>query len=134
MGNTWKVLNQATGKGTKFSSIEKVSSDGGQVLERDEIAEICDDYFVSVGKKVAGQVLSTGNSLTSHIPKTEVRFKFKSIAISSVTNILKKLANNEAVGIHGIPNRILKGCYEITSVPLTEIYNYCIEHKTFPET
>ena len=57
--------------------------------------------------------------------------KFKSIAVSSVTKILKKLTSNKAVGINGIPNQILKDSCEIISVLLIKIFNYCIEHKTF---
>ena len=47
--------------------------------------------------------------------------------------LLEKLINSKAIGIHGIPNRALKDSDEIISPSLTDIFNFSVANKVFPE-
>ena len=47
--------------------------------------------------------------------------------------MIKKLVNNKATGIHGIPNKELKNCAENIAPSLNDIFNFSIETGVFPD-
>ena len=47
--------------------------------------------------------------------------------------LIKKLVNSKATGIFGIPNRALKDCAEHIAPFLTDIFNFSLETKVFPD-
>ena len=63
----------------------------------------------------------------------EAKFSFKLISVPQVIRIIKKLLNSKATGIHGIPNKTLKETAEIIGPSLTDIFNFSISTKVFPD-
>ena len=51
-----------------------------------------------------------------------------------VYDILKKLLNSKATGIHGIRNKILKACSDIISPHLSQIFNMSLMTKCYPDS
>ena len=51
-----------------------------------------------------------------------------------VYDILKKLLNSKATGIHEIPKKILKACSDITSPHLSQIFNISLMTKCYPDS
>ena len=49
-------------------------------------------------------------------------------------DILKKLLNSKATGIHEIPDKILKACSDIISAHLLQIFNISLTTKCYPES
>ena len=47
-------------------------------------------------------------------------------------SVLKKLLNEKAAGIDGIPNRGLKDSAELIAPSLTDLFNFSISTKTYP--
>ena len=47
--------------------------------------------------------------------------------------MIKRLVNSKATGIFGIPNRTLKDCVERIAPSLTDIFNFSLESKVFPD-
>ena len=47
--------------------------------------------------------------------------------------LLEKLINSKATGIHDIPNRALKDSAEIIAPSLTDIFNFSVASKVFPD-
>ena len=47
--------------------------------------------------------------------------------------VIKKLVNGKATGIVGIPNRVLKDCAKHIAPSLTDIFNFSLETKVFPD-
>ena len=47
--------------------------------------------------------------------------------------VIKKLVNSKATGIFGIPNRALKDCTEHIAPSPTDIFNFSLETKVFPD-
>ena len=62
---TWKSLKQAIGQSTESTCIERVMYDCREIVDKQEIADICNLHFVSVGKRLA-EGLSNTNVI--HIP------------------------------------------------------------------
>ena len=51
-----------------------------------------------------------------------------------VYDILKKLLNRKATGIHEIPNKILKACSGIISPHLSQIFRISLTTKCYPDS
>ena len=47
--------------------------------------------------------------------------------------LIKKLVNSKATGTFGIPNRALKDCAEHIAPSLTDLFNFSLETKVFPD-
>ena len=56
---TWKIFKQAVGQSTKSTCIDKVIYDCREVVDKQEIADICNLHFVSVGKRLAEGLSNT---------------------------------------------------------------------------
>ena len=129
---TWKILRQAIGQGNKSVSIDKIFSNGSDISDRGDIARVCNQHFVSVGRRLAEKILFTDESPTAHIKVANVKFQFSTIAASQIVKVIKKLINNKATGIHDIPNKVLKDNVSILSSYLEEIFNFSVKTGVFP--
>ena len=66
-----------------------------------------------------------------NIDETNKRFSFKYIQPTQVLQVLSKLKNGKAVGIHNIPNKSLKLSKDIISNSLADIFNASIINNIF---
>ena len=87
-----------------------------------EIAEACNMHFVSIGEKISREISPIEMSHTGHIPVTNARFQFHSIAVNQVKVLIQKLVNGKSTGIHNIPIKALKDCRFYS----TSINNYIL--------
>ena len=69
---------------------------------------MCNEHFIAVGRKLAEDIPSTDESHTANITPAKTKFKFGYITVAQIENIIKRLINNKATGMNGIPNKILK--------------------------
>ena len=69
---TWKLLKQAMGQEFQSSTIEKVIHKGCEISDKKEIANICNEHFAPVGKRLAANIPDTGDSPTAHIKPTKL--------------------------------------------------------------
>ena len=118
---TWKILKQAMGQESQSGTIEKVIHKGCEISDKTEIANICNEHFVSVGKRLAVNISDTGESPTAHIKPTGSRFVFHKVMTFQVKKATKKLVKSKATGIHNIPNKILKDSCQVIAPFLTDI-------------
>ena len=134
MKNTWKILKHAIGRTHKTVGIDKVSMEGIEITDKKQIAERCNEHFVSVGQKLASDIENTdAHSPTAHMKPVKAKFSFKPISVPQVIRIIKKLLNSKAAGIHGIPNKTLKETADIIGPSLTDIFNFSVLTKVFPD-
>ena len=68
-----------------------------------------------------------------HLKPATREFAFKPISVTQVSKLLEKLINSKATGIHCIPNRALKDSAEIIAPSLTDILNFSVASKVFPD-
>ena len=59
--------------------------------------------------------------------------EFKMTKPTDVYNILNKLKNGKAIGMHLIPNKIFKSIKEIIAISLSDVFNASILTKIFPD-
>ena len=53
---TWKILKQLTGKSNKSISIGKLTIDGEEISEKQEISNTLNQYFLSIGEKLSQDI------------------------------------------------------------------------------
>ena len=128
---TWKILKQAIGQSTKSTCIDKVMYNCGEIVDKQEIADICNLHFVSVGKRLAEGLSNTNIDTISHIATPNEKFKIYKISPVHVKQVTRKLVNNKATGVHDIPNKVLKGSVDVIAPFLTEIFNCSLLSKMF---
>ena len=121
------------GQESKSSTIEKVIHKGCEISDKKEIPNISNEHFVSVGKGLAVNIPDTGESPTAHIKPTSSRFVFHKVMTFQVEKAMKKLIKSKATGIHNIPNKILKDSCQVIAPFLTDIFNFSITSKIFPD-
>ena len=75
--DTWKVLKQLTGKAKKSISIGKLTIDGEQISEKQEISNKLNQYFLSIGEKLSQDIETSTMSPVEAIKRTHTCFKLK---------------------------------------------------------
>ena len=88
---TWKILKQAIKKDSKGSDIEILKVNDRKVKGNDEIAELFNEHFVSIGEKLAKEIDPVDISLTQQVKQTESKFRFRKILSIKVFDTLNKL-------------------------------------------
>ena len=137
--STWKILRQVTGKGNSATAIDRIKYENNEISDEQQISDICNHHFVSIGdklhKNIAQTQLSAQETLRSfNALPSKPKFTFKLVTPIQVYDILKKLLNNKANGIHEIPNKILKACSDIISPHLSQIFNISLTTKCYPDS
>ena len=61
--------------------------------EKDEIAELFNEHFVSIGEQLAKEIDSVDISPTQQVKQTESKFRFRKISSIKVFDTLKKIKN-----------------------------------------
>ena len=61
------------------------------------------------------------------------KFKFREVTLLEVISVLKKLLNGKAAGTDGITNRALKDSAELITPSSTDVFNFSISTKTYPD-
>ena len=107
-----------------------------EIVDKHEIADICNLHFVSVGKRLDEGLSNTNIDTISHIVTPNEQFKFSEISTEQVKQVIRKLVNNNSTyipNIHDIPNRVLKDSVDVIEPFLTEIFNCSLLSKMFPD-
>ena len=134
MKNTWKILKHAIGIENKDSTVEILNSEGQQNSNTCEIVEAFNEHFVNkVGKRLVNEISQSACSPTANIDKANTRFEFMEISASNIVKVIKKLISGKAMGLDGIPNKALKDSAELIASSLSDLFNFSIRTKTYPD-
>ena len=133
MKSTWKILKHAIGIENKDSTVEILNSEGQQISNTCEIVEAFNEHFVKVGKRLVDEIPQSVCSLTANIDKANTRFEFMEISASNIVKVIKKLISGKATGLYGIPNKALKDSAELIASSLSDLFNFSIGTKTYPD-
>ena len=145
---TWKLINSLLGKNAKFNNVNELLIDGISVSDPTFIAEELNDYFISIGSKLASEY---ENEASTNVDDLSVNYtfnqssdtflKFSPIHVDSVASTLRGLKACKATGLDNIPAKILKLSADIIAPLLTFIFNlslatgiYIDEWKQYMET
>ena len=91
--------------------------------------EAFNNHFLYIENKRTGTIEQTDTCPIDNIDETNKRFSFKYIQPTKVYQVLSKLKNGKAVGIHNIPNKLSK---DIISNSVADNLNASIINNIFP--
>ena len=95
---------------------------GNEVTDTKMIAEVCNEHFVTIGKKLAYEIVQTGDSSPyAHLKRADTQFKFKLVTADQIQQTISKLISSKATGIHNLPNKVLKATILDKSVETFEV-------------
>lgn len=132
LSRTWAVINSIL-KPTKNVTKDDIKSliVNNRVYERDQdIAEILNEHFSSVGKKISESFteprpIHNGTHITNS-------FYFRDVTGVDITAVIQSMKNKKS-NISTYSIKILKSLRDIISEPIAKIVNKSIKNKYFPE-
>ena len=133
MKNTWKVLKEAIGQNDKTCSVDKIVVDDTNQTDKAKIADAFNNHFASIGEKIANSIEGCNESPTANTQRVLTKFEFQQITAAQIKEVVQRLVNGKATGIHNIPNKVLKDNVHLIAPVLMDIFNLSISTKIFPE-
>ena len=122
---TWKIVNERTSRKTNNCCIKEIKSNGNSIYGPPELADAFNDYFSSIGPKLASQIYSNnGPSHLHYLEGTDKCFELKFTNPSKVFSLLSKLCKSKATGLDMISARLLRECTDLIADPLCFIFNH----------
>ena len=130
---TWKLLREAIDK-TKDgnSSVEKIRSDGDLFENKEDIANLFNDYFTNVAESIAKEINPTTSPPDNFLPKN-IDFNLNQIGPIKLIDIVTKLENKFSTDKDNISNDLLKKVIVNIAVPLSHIFNLSLESGYVPD-
>ena len=68
--STWKILKEITNNDNKSTSINEINIDGKVASDGKGISDALNDHFVSIGNKLAGEILDPVKASIDYLSKT----------------------------------------------------------------
>lgn len=112
--------------------ISEVIAEEQVITSRAEMAEAFNDYFVSVGKNLADEILSPEHEPEVNLRPTDKRFSLKASTKDTVYNLLRCIDEKTSVGLDKISNKLLKIAANVVAPYLTVIFTTFIYTGMFP--
>lgn len=131
---TWKIVNQSTGKNTqKKKIINKLVIDGKVVTSPGDVSQAFAGYFTSA----ASSALLHHFGCNVSLPPTTSLNNPSSIFITpileeEIVSVVTGLRNKSSCGVDGISSNVLKSVIESLKSPLAILFNRSLESGTFP--
>ena len=104
---TWKLINLLLGKNAKSNNVNELLIGGISVSDPKSIAEELNDYFISIGSKLAAEYENEPSTNVDYLPAnynidqySGTFLKFSPILVDSVASTLRDLKACKATGLH----------------------------------
>ena len=139
----WKEINKSIhlshNKHQQYSNIaptiQEISSNGQNYSDPMDIAEKLNEYFSTMGKKLAEQLIvpTACMDYTVHLPPQLCSsFAFIEFTYTEVNNMIVKLKNRKSVGVDNLSAKFVYEFSDVLTVPLCNIFNHSVESGVFP--
>ena len=118
----------------KKSSITKIKSGDKIFDDPNEISNVLNSYFSSIGKNLAKKIPNTNKHFSKFLGKSNANSIFFAPTTKfEVTDVVTALNNKQSAGHDELSNFILKGVISSIADPLAYIFNLSIIGGVFPE-
>jgi hypothetical protein len=136
IGWTWDIVNELTSRKQSRPQVKEVKTNGSLVSEPNELSEVFNDHFASIGSKLAEKIPYIGNGGT-HLdylpsPINADNFRLNTTSPLVVGTLLSKLCKSKATGLDKISARLLSDCSDLIADSICAIFNCSINSGTCP--
>ena len=129
---SWQTINRILGRGHNKSSISSIRHNDNIISGSNEIAETFNEYFSTIGDKIANSVDSGNTHFSSYISKSSTTFEFDTVSVDKVLHSFHALSSSKAIGVDKIPIEVLKLSIAIIAPSMTKLFNYATQNGVFP--
>jgi hypothetical protein len=135
----WSVVNEVAGRtsGGEAFPVERFCGGGGDngidSREIETIAQNFNDYFASVGRRLAEAIPTVDDPGEEGIVTAQSEFLLEPVTQAELTNIIMSIRGSSAPGWDSIPARLIKDNIDTLIIPLEHIINLSIHSGKFPE-
>ena len=123
-------------KRSKSSSIDSLDGSGSDIGFKEDIPDVMNSYFRSVGKELADKISATPNALLSgnfKVNKTNAKFHFRTIQVQKIRDAFAKVKIAKSFGVDNISSLFLKLAVTSNEISLALLFNTSIETSAFPD-
>ena len=115
------------------SSIQSVHSEQGNTVDDKDTANQFNDFFTSIGSKLASKFNNVDHSNLNQLPEeTTAKFDFDVITPEFVFDEISKMSNKKSPGLDNLNVKMLKLAAPIVCDSLAYICNISLWTSTFP--
>lgn len=136
MKESWQTINQLLNKKSKSTNIDSLKDSNQTVFDKQRISDNMNEFFCSVGKKLAADIDVTSNPLLSgeyNINDGEKTFNMRAINEEDIQKAMAKIKLKKSFGNDNVSGYFLKIAFPVISSSLVQIFNVSIETSTFPD-
>ena len=131
---TWKLINELSSRKSCINrNITEIKTDNETINSAPEIAEVFNNFFTSIGPNLASKLSPSNIDPESYLQPTKTAFSLRAFSVTTACELLSQLDEKKAMGLDGVPCKLLKLASSIIGPSLTKIFNSCIETETFPD-
>ena len=130
---TWKLINELSSrKSCTNRNITEMKTDNETINSAPEIAEAFNNFFTSIGPNLASKLSPSDIDPESYLQPAKTAFSLRALSVTTVCELLSQLDEKKAMGLDGVPCKLLKLASSVIGPSLTEIFNSCVDAETFP--
>ena len=136
MKESWQIINQLLNKRSQSTNIVSLKDCSQSIYDKQGISNKMNEYFCSIGEKLAADIDVTSNPLLSNeiiINDGGRIFDFCSINERKIQEAISKINIKKSFGYDNISGYFLKLAFPLISKTLALIFNASIETSTFPD-
>jgi len=131
---TWTLINQILNKSTPTTDINHLASPNHTSSSPIDIANTMNDYFNSIGSRLASACPPSTQSFTSFLPSPLTHtIVFLPTSATEIFNIISNLELSSSCGMDEIPASVIKLVADLIASPLSVVINHSIHTSTFPD-
>ena len=137
MKESWKAINELHNKRSKSSNIDCLKESGTESVRKQDISNVMNSFFCSIGKELANKIAPTPNPLLSgeyEVNKSKAVFNFKTIELIGIRDAFAKLKTARSFGIDTISSYLMKLALPSNDNSLAILFNISIETSQFPDS
>ena len=133
--STWKILKEITNNANKSTSINEIIIDGKVVSNGKGISDALNHHFVSIGNKLAGEILDPVKTSIDYLLKTgkiDTRFSFTRIQPKQVVDILSNSKAGRPWAEYDSKSNT-QNSKNIIFQSLPDVFNASLKSSIFPD-
>ena len=137
MKESWKTINELLNKRSKSCNIDCIKDSGNAIVNRKEISNTMNNFFCTIGEKLASKIDATPNPLLSGDygdTNNNVGFRFRTIEVQEIRDALAKAKTSKSFGNDNISCYFLKLALPFIENSLAFLFNTSLVTSQFPDT
>ena len=129
----WQTINKLLNKQSKSTTINQINVNGIDITGDVNVAAEFNDFFCSIGPKLANDILPTNIDPLSYVTPVSTSFDFQDITNEEVRSAIKNMKTSKLPGLDKISVKLLKEADDTIIPSLAFLFNLSLCTGVFPD-